>query len=351
MRVLWAVATLAFVLLAGCGERPSVPAPYRHHAGGPESFTVKVQRGDSVSKIAVRYGVPIQKLIVTNNLKPPYKLFVGQSLVIVAGKQPTEAPFKVTMPPLDPKPQPSISVEELSPAGEKTEKTIHPHEPLTPDILPGQENDIKEKLAAPLTQGSAHAPSRSPSKVEDNPEVHDPVMPIPEVPLVVKKNPPIKKRSLEQEKDKGGAATPKKKPALASQEPKPPTDETSVPQRALAFRWPTHGDIIRAYKKGKNDGINIAAPEGTQVFAAEEGTVAYVGDKLPGFGNLIMIKHRNGWMTAYAHTKDVMVKRDEKVKKGQQIAKVGQTGNVNTPQLHFEIRKRTQAVDPEPLLE
>ena len=112
------------------------------------------------------------------------------------------------------------------------------------------------------------------------------------------------------------------------------------------FRWPAHGRIIQGFKSGGNDGINIAVPEGTSVKAAESGTVAYAGSEIKGFGNLVLIRHPNGYVTAYANNGDIEVKRGEQVKRGQTIAKSGQSGNVASPQLHFELRKGSTPVDP-----
>ena len=96
----------------------------------------------------------------------------------------------------------------------------------------------------------------------------------------------------------------------------------------------------------QNDGINVSVPEGTPIKAAEDGVVAYAGNELKGYGNLILVRHANGFVTAYAHTSDILVKRNDQVRRGQIIAKSGQTGTVNTPQLHFEIRKGSAPVDP-----
>ena len=115
---------------------------------------------------------------------------------------------------------------------------------------------------------------------------------------------------------------------------------------APEFRWPARGRIIEGFKAGGNDGINIAVPEGTSVRAAESGVVAYAGDELKGYGNLVLIRHPNGFVTAYANNGELDVKRGETVKRGQIIAKSGQTGNVNSPQLHFELRKGSTPVDP-----
>ena len=112
------------------------------------------------------------------------------------------------------------------------------------------------------------------------------------------------------------------------------------------FRWPARGRIIQGFKAGGNDGINIAVPEGTSVKAAESGVVAYAGSELKGYGNLVLIRHPNGFVSAYANNGELDVKRGDSVKRGQIIAKSGQSGNVSSPQLHFELRKGSTPVDP-----
>jgi murein DD-endopeptidase MepM/ murein hydrolase activator NlpD len=116
------------------------------------------------------------------------------------------------------------------------------------------------------------------------------------------------------------------------------------------FRWPVRGKVITSYgakTNGKsNDGINLAVPEGTPVKAAEDGVVAYSGNELKGYGNLVLVRHANGYVTAYAHASELMVKRGDTIKRGQVIAKSGQSGEVGSPQLHFEIRKGSNPVDP-----
>ena len=110
------------------------------------------------------------------------------------------------------------------------------------------------------------------------------------------------------------------------------------------------GKVITSYgakTNGKsNDGINLAVPEGTPIKAAEDGVVAYSGNELKGYGNLVLVRHSNGYVTAYAHASEVLVKRGDTIKRGQIIAKSGQSGEVGSPQLHFEIRKGSSPVDP-----
>jgi murein DD-endopeptidase MepM/ murein hydrolase activator NlpD len=128
----------------------------------------------------------------------------------------------------------------------------------------------------------------------------------------------------------------------------------SPPHGGSAFLWPVRGRVLASYGTRAdgthNDGINIGAPRGAAVQAVDAGIVAYTGNELRGYGNLILIKHANGWISAYAHCDQILVKRGEKVTRGQVIARVGSTGNVSEPQLHFELRRGRQAVDPREFL-
>jgi murein DD-endopeptidase MepM/ murein hydrolase activator NlpD len=143
-------------------------------------------------------------------------------------------------------------------------------------------------------------------------------------------------------------------PAQASQ----PTQTAAAPPAAGAvgrFRWPLQGRVVADFGPrtggAHNDGINIEAPRGTPFVAADAGEVIYVGNELRGFGNLVLIRHANGWVTAYAHADEVMVQRGTQVRRGQTIGRVGTSGNVRTPQLHFEVRRGTRPVNPREHLE
>ena len=133
--------------------------------------------------------------------------------------------------------------------------------------------------------------------------------------------------------------------------------QSKPPPRTVAsgkFRWPVRGRIVRGFGKRpdgtKNDGVDIAVPIGSDVHAAETGVVAYAGDELKGYGNLILIRHEGGWVSAYAHNDLMMVKRGDTIRRGQVIAKAGKTGNVTQPILHFELRKGSKPVNPLPHL-
>jgi murein DD-endopeptidase MepM/ murein hydrolase activator NlpD len=141
----------------------------------------------------------------------------------------------------------------------------------------------------------------------------------------------------------------------AAHNPEPEKVKRDVTAAMPTFRWPVRGRVISAFgprpSGQQNDGINVAVPEGTPIKAAEDGVVAYAGNELKSYGNLVLVRHANGYVTAYAHAGEILVKRDDPIKRGQVIARSGQTGSVAAPQLHFEIRKGSTPVDPMPFLD
>lgn len=121
----------------------------------------------------------------------------------------------------------------------------------------------------------------------------------------------------------------------------------AAPASKAAFIWPVEGKLLNSSgNKLYNDGINIGAAEGTPIKSTAAGTVVHAGSQLEGYGNLVIIKHDNGWLSAYAHTQNMRVKKGEKVTQGQTIAHVGKTGHVDSPQLHFSLRQGKEVKDP-----
>ncbi|MDQ8700026.1 peptidoglycan DD-metalloendopeptidase family protein [Hyphomicrobium sp. LHD-15] len=144
-------------------------------------------------------------------------------------------------------------------------------------------------------------------------------------------------------------------PGAASDAVSPSSSQNSGSVAGSRLRWPVAGKIIAGFGPRPdgthNDGVNFAAPMGTDIHAAENGVVAYSGDELKGYGNLVLIRHDNGWVTAYAHADEILVKRGDRIKRGQVIAKAGRTGQVDQPQVHFELRQGQKPVDPTPFME
>ena len=152
------------------------------------------------------------------------------------------------------------------------------------------------------------------------------------------------------------AATPTAAPAPAQAAPAKVTQVASIPTAEPAmsgndkFRWPVSGRVLVDFASSKGTGINIEANDGSAVKAAENGTVIYVGSGVEGYGNLILIRHPNGYVSAYAHLGAMSVSKGSNVNRGDTIGAVGKTGSVTKPQLHFELRKGATPVDPVPLL-
>jgi murein DD-endopeptidase MepM/ murein hydrolase activator NlpD len=264
--------------------------------------THTVKPGQNLNTIARTYGVSTQELVRTNGIEPPYLIYVGQPIVLPgAASQGTTAV--------------------ASAQGQSTPA------PASPAIS-------SQALPAPANPASAQ---NNPPR--DSPSQNNPVAAAPPPDSNVASNPP-------EELPSGAVSG----DSLASLPP--PSASVEVPTGAApgAFIWPVQGRVLSGFgtKPGGlvNDGINIAAAAGTPVRASQDGTVAYAGNELRGYGNLLLVRHDNGWMTAYAHAGELLVGRGDKVKRGQMIARVGASGNVNEPQLHFEIRQGARSVDP-----
>lgn len=191
---------------------------------------------------------------------------------------------------------------------------------------------VAKPVAKPAVAAST-APAPTPSQDKTKPTIAASAPPAQPKPAAVAKAAPEP------------VADPKTTGSIAKQ------PEPEAASEKADFRWPARGRVITGYTgKGGNEGINIAVPEGTPIKAAEGGTVAYAGNELKGYGNLVLIRHPNGYVSAYAHNGDLKVKRGDAVKRGQVVASSGQTGNVSSPQLHFELRKGATPVDPTPYL-
>jgi murein DD-endopeptidase MepM/ murein hydrolase activator NlpD len=331
------VLTAALVVLGGCnfsGRPESEPPPSPSAAArtepaagtqGPGAYSAFP--GDTVYGVAQRFGVPVRMLIETNDLKPPYRLAAGQRLQVPVREehvvQPGDSIVAISR---------IYGVDQSSLARANNLKPPYGLEPGQRLVLPGR---IDANLAtAPSTVETPTSPNAAAGSmsVEELPQIGSAPATPPSGPDSAVTTPP--KETMPKSRTK---------PEIAAI-PDP------APRTSARFLWPIEGEIVSPFgaKKGglHNDGVNIAAPAGAEVVAAENGVVAYAGNELRGFGNLLIIRHADGWVTAYAHNDKLLVKQGEKVKRGQPIATVGNSGNVSSPQLHFEIRKGTDPVDP-----
>ncbi|NKB22182.1 MAG: peptidoglycan DD-metalloendopeptidase family protein [Alphaproteobacteria bacterium] len=276
---------------------------------------ILIRRGDTLYGIARRHGIPIRKLIEANGLRPPYVIYPGKTLKTPGARihvaRSGETAYGVAR-------RYGVDMGSLV----RINKIRPPYR-----LRSGQ------RLRLPDPQSSNVARTTSSDRVGTN-RPKSTVRPV-----------------------RGPARFPRQSTTSRQATPKPSWDKSAPkplkapPRRSgRKFLWPVKGRIIVAFgpRKGgfHNDGINIAARAGTPIKAAENGVVAYVGNQLQGFGNLVLIKHSGGWMSAYAHGSRVHVRRGSVVKRGETIARVGRTGNVNKPQLHFELRRGDRAVDP-----
>jgi len=313
---------LVAVLLAACGPRVGGPAPV---ISGEESSStpaqIIVQRGQTLSGIAQTYQVPMRVLAEANHLSPPYRILVGHALIIPGGGEPASFGPSVAMAAPPPAPLPAPTAVPLRPPEPA------PVQPIPLDRPPPASAARPPAAAAPPV---ALTPPASVPLSQTTETLSPPAAPAPasaSAPAALPAPPP-----------------PAAPGSSASAEPPP------VSHGGGTFLWPVRGHILESYGAGPdgthNDGINIAAPRGAAVQATDAGVVAYAGNELRGYGNLILIKHANGWISAYAHCDLLLVKAGQKVARGQVIARVGSTGNVSEPQLHFELRRGKHAVDP-----
>ena len=309
--------------LTGCGYAQwppagSVPADVNRPvvSGGNAAFVnagaVIVGKGDTVYGLARRHRISVRTIIVANKLRPPYLLRIGQRLVLPRRREHVVASGDSLYAIAKQYGVAAYDVARIN--GLKAPYIILVGQRLT---LPGA-SSVRTVAVSPNASGTKTRPS-----------------------MVGNTKAPAKPAPV---------STPSAS-ANAVPSPSPPARVLSPPPASgTGFLWPVRGKVVSGFgvkSKGlRNDGINIAAARGSAVRAVENGVVAYAGNELRGFGNLLLIKHSGGWVSAYAHNDKLLVRRGEKIKKGQNISTVGSTGNVKTPQLHFELRKGKTARDP-----
>ena len=286
------------LLLSGCSINSGRLQLFNYDIGQiwstqtPDRVTVR--RGDTLYSIAKRYNVPMRELIEINRLSPPYTLTIGRVLRMPSARyhvvQKGDTLYNISK-------RYNVSMTSLS---------------RTNNLSAPFNLKIGQRLLLPGTI-SGGTPTTT-----------------------------VSTASAAQTSVKSTAS---KKSSKSKTTYTPPSK-----YRKTKFSWPVKGTVISQFGtigKGRhNDGINIKAAKGTAVKAADAGTVAYAGNELKGFGNLILIKHKDGWITAYAHNEKILVKKGQKVIRGEKIATVGATGGVNTPQLHFEVRAGKKAYNP-----
>lgn len=303
------------------------PAPPQTNIAQVAGPRVKVQPGDTLAGLSQRYGVSVNAIQTANNL-PDGRLREGQVLVMpgakAAGTPPPAPRVATTAPKVTPKVKPGETTYVVQ-AGDTPGSVAQKFEASQKDIM--VRNDIRadalqigQTLVIPVA--GAPAVAQAPAAKPGVRTVKTTTIPAPGA------------------KPKGSASN----VASSAQLPKPD------PLSGNSFRWPVKGRVVSGFGTksdgSHNDGINISVPQGTPVKAAENGVVAYAGSELKGYGNLVLVRHANNWVSAYANNEQLLVKRGEKVNRGQVIAKAGASGTVSQPQVHFELRKGSRPVDP-----
>ena len=359
---------------------------------------VTVMRGDTLYLIAKKYNLTVAELAKLNNLSDPYVLKVGQKLriraatpVVVEKPKPEVKPEPKTEPKPETKAEPKKEVKtekKQTPTVEQTRKTTTrvdiEHITVTPGdtlyslsrkySIPVNDLAVMNDLTAPFALYAGQklkvpdlstAPVRTakitttkPTKAESAPATTQSDKPKTEQKQTAKtttkqteKQPSNQTKKTAQ---KPAQKTDKKQQTQNTAKAKPTTAAAKKPaimaRSSSRFSWPVRGKVLSNYGAKTNglfnDGINIGAVRGSSVLAAENGVVAYAGNEVKGMGNLVIIQHSDGWMTVYAHMDSMTVRRGSRVGVGQKIGTVGQTGKVDKPQLHFEIRKGTKAYNP-----
>ena len=295
-----------------------------------------VAQGETLYSISRRYGADMTILARSNGIEPPYTIAVGRRLQLpapsVVGAS-GAAPVGAAVGP----PAPTVAAASpISPAAPAVPPPVAGSGPATNGMQPTVEAVVLPPLPS-SPQGPTGA-KLAPAAAVPTPTIAD----------AAKSDEPAAPAVADIASEPKPAVQTAALPEIMP-EPKP---EMAIvpPAGGQAFIWPVRGKVLSPYgeKKGgeHNDGINIEAKRGEPVKAAADGTVIYAGNELRGFGNLVLIKHADGWTTAYAHNDSLLVARGAQVKRGQAIAKAGSTGSVSVPQLHFELRRGTRAVNP-----
>jgi len=334
----------------GSVQAPRKPAENQWTWDGGTAVTVA--KGETIDGIARRHNVPSSAVLQANNLSAGQAIRPGQRLVIPRYNT-AAAPAVHSAPKAVPHTAGANGLGvHIVASGETLTKISHIYKKSLVElakvnkIQPHAKLNIGDKIIIPGIRTTNAKPKDAP-KVADAKPLGSPA---PKLAAAPPKAQPVRQAAVTNEPTQSASVVTPANETPAASTGAAKSAEGGPP----SFRWPVKARVIAGFgprtNGQQNDGINLAVPEGTAVKAAEDGIVAYAGNELKGYGNLVLVRHSNGYVTAYAHAKELMVKRGDTIKRGQVIAKSGQTGNVDAPQLHFEIRKGPAPVDPMPML-
>jgi murein DD-endopeptidase MepM/ murein hydrolase activator NlpD len=346
---------------------PRQPAQPQQNWSWDGGTAIIVAQGETLDSIARRHGVPSNAILQANNMTHAAQIAPGQRLVIPRVQQPLApqmAAPHIAAPATrvaGPVPAPTGNNAHVVAPGE-TIYSLGRRYHLTPMAIAKANNvgldhhlKVGDRVVIPGNAGAPRLAMPAPQAV--------PAQPVPRI-AAKPQAPAPQPQGVQQPVAQKVAQAKPAQPQVAQKEAAPTANIVApaadpLPEPAqtgttggphTSFRWPVKGRVIQGFGPkqggGQNDGINVAVPEGTPIKSAEDGVVAYAGSELKGYGNLVLVRHSNGFVTAYAHASELNVKKGEAVKRGQVIGKAGQTGNVASPQLHFEVRKGATPVDP-----
>ncbi|MDR2527125.1 MAG: LysM peptidoglycan-binding domain-containing protein [Rickettsiales bacterium] len=271
-----------------------------------------VERGDSLWSISRQYEMTLDEIAKLNNLTTPYKVKIGQKIKI-NGK-----------------------ISNKSIADSSSSDVVDRERPLATTTYTVKKGDVLSRIADKFNISSSEIIKLNKLKK----------------PYKIKVGQKLKIRGSSANKNEVKQVVEKKDNKKETENKKVEDTKTlnAISNKNNKFMWPIKGNIVSSFGGKKNglfnDGINISAPQGSSFVATEDGTVAYVGNELRGYGIIILIKHSGGWISVYAHCDSVKVSKGDSVKKGQVIGSVGQSGNVHFPQLYFSLRKGREPVNP-----
>jgi len=337
-KALW-VMTACLLMAPACSQAPSKSTEVRYGAskGAGSVGAHTVFKGDTLYSISKQYQLPITEIVTLNNISENYTLTSG---------------FRIKLPP-------------------PNEHTVRRNDTVqgvarTYSVSPSQIVALNN-LSAPYQLKSGQVLRLPTPTMRDDFERYD----VPQETQSAARVDRVEREALGDNNQQARVITSEPLPSNAQEQgvtpnvqPKVEQASSTVRSKAIEqipkrsgngkFMRPVDGNIISDYgpKDGglHNDGSNIKAARGAAVRAAENGRVVYVGDDLEGYGNLILVRHADRYMSAYAHLDKTLVKKGDEVKRGQSIGTVGSSGQVDSPQLHFEIRKGAKALDPQKYL-
>lgn len=322
-------------------------------ASPPAGGRVTVQAGDTVYGLARRYGVSASSIMQANGMSPSDNLRSGSTIIIpgasgntvvasapAANSGSLQPPKAATVTAGSYKVQPGDTLGRIARNTGSTVRAITEANNLTDGSIrigqtlkiPGGSGNTQVASAAPASETlAAPKPAAATQTTAAAPAAPKPA-PAQKTEQVASYTPPKKTESVIEQSDEAAP------------------DATGIGR----MRWPVRGRVISQFGKGSGkagDGIDISVPEGTSVKAAENGVVIYAGDGLKEFGNTVLVRHEDGLVTVYGHASDLKVKRGDTVKRGQEIAVSGMSGQTDAPKLHFEVRKNSAPVNPSTYLE